>query len=103
MDGFRVYKPVADTYVTAARAHANFGRLRMLRVDGSPEKTAFLGFRLKRTPAPAASVTLLLRPRSPGRARYAVRRVEENEWRERRLTYATPLLHQRHAPPVSQS
>jgi hypothetical protein len=89
MDGFRVYKPVADTYVTAARAHANFGRSRMLRVDGSPETTAFLRFRLKRMTAPAASVTLLLRPRSPGRARYAVRRVEDNEWRERRLTYAT--------------
>jgi hypothetical protein len=89
MDGFRVYKPVADTYVTAARARANFGRSRTLRVDASPEMTAFVRFRLKRTTALAASVTLLLRPGSPGRARYAVRRVEDSEWRERRLTYAT--------------
>jgi hypothetical protein len=89
MDGYRVYTPVADTYVTAARVRANFGRSRVLRVDASPETTAFVRFRLKRTTAPAASVTLLLRPGSPGRARYAVRRVEENEWRERRLTYAT--------------
>ena len=88
MDGYRVYKPVADTYVTAARARANFGRSRVLRVDASPETTAFVRFRLKRR---------RLRPRAsrcscvqePGRARYAVRRVEDNEWRERRLTYAT--------------
>jgi hypothetical protein len=89
MDGYRVYKPVADTYVTAARVRANFGRSRVLRVDASPETTAFVRFRLKRTTEPAASVTLLLRPRSPGRTRYAVRGVEDNGWRERRLTYAT--------------
>jgi hypothetical protein len=89
MDGFRAYKPVADTYVTAARARANFGHSQALRVDGSPDTTAFVRFRLKQTTAPAASVTLLLRPGSPGRARYAVRRVEDNDWREGRLTYAT--------------
>ena len=89
MDDFRVYKPVADTYVTAARAQANFGRSRTLRVDAFPEATAFVRFRLKQTTAAAATVTLLLRPSSPGRARYAVRRVEDNEWREERLTYAT--------------
>ena len=89
MDGYRVYKPVADTYVTAAHVRANFGLSRVLRVDASPETTAFVRFRLKRTTEPAASVTLLLRPGSPGRARYAVRRVEDNEWRERRLTHAT--------------
>jgi hypothetical protein len=53
MDGCRVYKPVADTYVTATRARANFGRSRALRVDGFPETTAFVRFRLKRTTAPA--------------------------------------------------
>ena len=89
MEGFRVYKPVADTYVTAVRARANFGLSLALRVDASPETTAFVRFRLKRTTAPAASVTLLLRPGSPGRARYAVRRVEVDDWREGRLTYAT--------------
>lgn len=89
LDELRVYKPVADTYVTAAQAGANFGRSRALRVGSSPETTAFVRFRLKRTAAPIASVTLLLRPRSPGRASFAVRRVADNEWRERRLTFAT--------------
>jgi hypothetical protein len=89
MDGFHVYEPVADTYVTASRARANFGRSPTLRVDASPETTAFVRFRLKRTPVAAVTVTLLLRPGSPGGTRYAVRGVEDNEWRERRLTYAT--------------
>jgi hypothetical protein len=89
MAEFRVYNPVADTYVTASRPRANFGRARALRVDGSPETTAFIRFRLKRSRVPAASVTLLLRPGSPGGARYAVRSVEDNAWRERRLTFAT--------------
>lgn len=88
-DEFRVYQPVADTYVTAARARSNFGRSPALRVDSSPETTAFLRFRVKRTTALIASVTLLLRPGSPGRTSYAVRRVAESGWRERRLTYAT--------------
>lgn len=89
VDQFRVYKPVADTYVTAAQARANFGRSRALRVDALPETMAFVRFRLDGTLGPAASVTLLLRPAGPGRARYAVRRVEEHGWRERRVTYAT--------------
>ena len=89
LDEFRVYKPVADTYVTAARARSNFGGSPALRVDSAPETTAFVRFRLKRTTDPIASVTLLLRPGSPGRTSYAVRRVADNEWRERRLTYAT--------------
>jgi hypothetical protein len=88
-DQFHVYKAVADTYVTAALARANFGRSRALRVDASPETMTFVRFRLKGTPVPAASVTLLLRPAGPGRARFAVRRVEDNGWRERRVTYAT--------------
>ena len=89
LDEFRVYQPVADTYVTAARARSNFGRSPALRVDSSPETIAFLRFRVKRTTEPITSVTLLLRPGSPGRTSYAVRRVAENRWRERRLTYAT--------------
>jgi hypothetical protein len=97
-DDFRVYQPVADTYVTAARARSNFGRSTALRVDSSPETTAFLRFRVKRTTEPIASVTLLLRPASPGRTSYAVRRVAENRWRERRLTYATaPVPSMRYA------
>jgi hypothetical protein len=104
LDEFRVYKPVADTYVTAARARVNFGRSPELRVDAAPETAAFLRFRLRPTGAPIASVTLLLHPRSPARS-FAVRRVADNEWRERRLTYTTapiPSLRYAASRPVRQ-
>ncbi|HEX7254845.1 MAG TPA: DNRLRE domain-containing protein [Gaiellaceae bacterium] len=84
---FRALKPVADTYVTAARPRTNFGSAAVLRVDGAPEATAYLRFRLKGIPGEITSVTLLLRPVTAGRASYAVRQVGEGHWRERRLTY----------------
>lgn len=87
-EGLRAFKPVADTYVTASRPRANFGRASSLHVDGSPETTAYLRFDLKRLKRSVSSVTLLLRPTSSARGSYAVRRVTEDEWRERRLTYA---------------
>jgi hypothetical protein len=85
----RVFKPVADTYVSAARPLTNFGSATVLRVDGSPEATAFIRFELKKIRGKTASVTLLLHSRTPGRAAYAVRRVSDDDWRERRLTYET--------------
>lgn len=105
VDELHAYKPVADTYITAARAHANFGRSPALKVDASPETAAFVRFRLKRTSAPIASVTLLLHPGSRGGASYAVRRVAVNGWRERRLTYATapdPSLRYTSSQPVKR-
>ena len=44
-----------------------------------------------------------LASRKPRRARYAVRRVENNEWRERRLTYATALHPSYGSRPHAQS
>lgn len=84
----RAFSPEADTHVSSSRPGENFGRARVLRVDGDPETTAFLRFRLGRDEADIAGVTLLLRPTTASRARYAVRRVYENDWRERRLTFA---------------
>jgi hypothetical protein len=83
----RAFKPVADAYVSSAQPRGNFGRMRVLRVDGSPEQTAYLRFRLKKVSGSITSVTLLLHPTTATRARIAVRRVPEDEWRERRLTY----------------
>jgi hypothetical protein len=94
----RAFKPVADTYVSAARPRANFGRARVLRVDGSPETTAYLRFDTRRVSDPITSVTLLLRSRTEARASFAVRGVDDDDWRERRLTYANaPRLTQRYA------
>jgi hypothetical protein len=101
----RVYKPTADTYVTVVRPRHNFGRSPVLRVDGAPESTAFVRFRMKKTKSEIESVTLLLHPQSEARGRYAVRRLAEDEWAERSLTYATaPELSMRYAssPPVKR-
>lgn len=84
----RAFKPEADAHVSSSRPRENFGRARFLRVDSAPETTAFLRFRLGRQDQEIAGVTLLLRPSTTGRARYAVRRVDENDWREQRLTFA---------------
>jgi hypothetical protein len=84
----RAYKPVADAYVTAARPSTNYGKARTLRVDGAPKATSFLRFELKNLRGKITSVTLLLRPTTAARAGFAVRRVYEDEWRERGVTYA---------------
>jgi hypothetical protein len=84
----RAFKPVADTYVSAAKPRTNFGRARVLRVDGAPETTAYLRFDVSRVSGSITSVTLLVRPQSGARASFAVRGVDDDAWRERRLTYA---------------
>lgn len=84
----RAFKPVADTHVSAARPQENFGQARILRVDGAPETTAYLRFELKGLRGTITSVTLLLHSSTSERASFAVRRVRQDEWRERRLTYA---------------
>jgi hypothetical protein len=97
-NGLRVFKPVADAYVTAARPRANFGMSPVLLVDGAPETTAFLRFDLDRIRGQIASVTLLLHPGKAGSTSFAVRRVTEDEWRERRVTYVNaPQLSRRYA------
>lgn len=94
----RAFKPEADTHVSSSLPRENFGRARVLRVDGTPETTAYLRFELRRHEEEISSVTLLLHPITAGRARYAVRRVNRNAWRERRLTYANaPRPSQRYA------
>ena len=83
----RAFKPVADAYVTAAHPRTNYGGSHVLRVDAFPETTAYVRFELKKVRGEITSVTLLLHPTRAGRASYAVRRVRDGGWRERRLTY----------------
>jgi acid phosphatase type 7 len=87
--GIRAFEPVADTYVSSATPRSNFGRVRVLRVDGTPEETAYLRFNLTRISGEITSVTLLLHATTATRAGFAVRRVTRDVWRERLLTYLT--------------
>jgi hypothetical protein len=94
----QAFRPEADTYVSANDPDANFGRSRSLRADGSPQATAYLRFRLKKLKGSIASITLLLHAEAGARISYQVRRVNRDEWREQRLTYANaPRLSLRYA------
>jgi hypothetical protein len=81
------FSPEADTYVTATLPDENFGRSPVLRADGDPKQTTFLRFRLEKLKGEITSVTLLLHAQTKARATYQVRRVYEDDWRERRLTF----------------
>lgn len=94
----RAFKPVADAYVTAAEPRANFGSARMLRIDGVPMTTTYVRFDLDRLRREPESVTLLLHSNRSTRTPFEVRRVNENDWRERRITFANaPDLSLRYA------
>lgn len=85
--GLQAFRAEADTYVSASRPEANFGRALTLRADGAPRQTAFLRFRLGKLKGQITSVTLLLHAQAGARTSYQVRRVYEDEWRERSLTF----------------
>jgi hypothetical protein len=95
---FRVFRPEADTYVSAAQPDRNFGGAQVLLTDGSPKQTVYLKFRLKSLKREITSVTLLLHAQAGSRASYHVRRVHQNEWREREVTFENaPRLSLRYA------
>jgi hypothetical protein len=94
----QAFRPEADTYVSAAQPERNFGRLRTLRADSSPETTVYVKFRIKKLKGQITGVTLLLHAQGGARTSYQVRRVLRDEWREARLTYETaPKLSLRYA------
>jgi hypothetical protein len=81
------FKPEADTFVSAARPEANFGRSRALRADGSPRQTIYLRFRLSRLSGEVTSVVLLLHAMTGARTSFQVRPVDDDDWTERELTF----------------
>ena len=85
----RALKPEADTYVSAAEPDRNFGTAAVLRADGAPDATAYLRFRHPTLSRNVVSVTLLVHAHAGGRTGFEVRRVLQDDWRERRLTYET--------------
>ena len=93
----RAFKPVADTYVSAAEPRRNFGRTRSLRADATPEATVYLRFRSAAFGSGVESVTLLLHAETGTRG-FQVRRVQTDAWHETRLTYRNaPRLSLRYA------
>jgi hypothetical protein len=94
----RAFRAEADTYVSEAAPRRNFGTLRALRADGDPQSTIYVRFRTTRLKGEIDSVTLLLHAQARVRTGYQVRRVYEDDWRERALTYENaPRLSLRYA------
>lgn len=101
----RAFKAVADAYVTASQPGANYGRAKVLRVDGAPVTTTYLRFDLGRLKEDVSSVILLLHTSGARRTSYEVRRVGEQRWKENRITYVNaPRLSLRYtaSKPVRQ-
>ncbi len=93
----QVFGAAADTYVTAARPAANYGRALTLKAAGAPQTTTFLRFDLEQRASENATVILLLHAQSAQRAAYQVRGVTQVAWGERRLTFANaPKLSSRY-------
>jgi hypothetical protein len=87
------FKPVADSYVTAAIPNTNYGGSQQLRVDASPVVNAYLRFDVKGLNAPIASAKLRIFANSSSSTGIKVFGVTNNTWVENTITFnnAPPL------------
>ena len=90
------YGPAADAYVYSVNPTTNFGRLAMLRVDGSPDMRSYLRFDVQGLPLPVSKATLRIWANSGASAGWRAYGVSDNTWSETRITYAT-------APPLGSA
>jgi chitodextrinase len=78
----------ADTYVSAARPHHNFGARTYLRVGRDPVTRGYVRFRLRQDVPGSARVILRLYVIRAGSSRVYVHRVRARSWREDEITFA---------------
>lgn len=83
----RAFAPVADARVDASRPRANFGR-GALGVDAKPRVRSYLRFSVGVLTGTVTKATLRVYARGSSARGYAVRRVANKTWRERRITFA---------------
>ena len=87
------FAPLADAYVYSLDPAINFGRLAMLRVDGSPDMRSYLRFDVRNLTAPVTKATLRIWANSGASAGWQAYGVSSNTWTETGVTY-------NNAPPV---
>ena len=87
------FAPLADAYVYSLDPAINFGRLAMLRVDGSPDMRSYLRFDVRNLTAPVTKATLRIWANSGASAGWQAYGVSNNTWTETGVTY-------NNAPPV---
>jgi hypothetical protein len=82
------FTPVADSYVNQSNPDKNFGSNQSIRVDGSPLLHSYLKFNIDGIgEIPIIKITLRIYAKSASSGGFAVRRVTENSWQEKGITF----------------
>src|SRR5918999_4080730 len=79
--------PAADAYVSSANRRSNFGRERLLRIQGRPVFRSYIRFNVRGVEGEVAKATLRIFSRS-GSPRGLTVRATATRWSERRITFA---------------
>jgi hypothetical protein len=83
------FSPTADAYVDAGQPAANFGSVDKLRTNVSPEVRSYLKFDLSGLRENVTKAKLRIMPRQDSATSFDVRTVDDNQWSESTITYAT--------------
>jgi acid phosphatase type 7 len=82
------YGPMADAYVSSSNRRRNFGRERLLRIQGRPVMRSYIRFDVRGIEGEVARATLRVFARS-GSPRGITVRPTATRWSERGITFAT--------------
>jgi hypothetical protein len=81
------FTPVVDTYVNSASPSTNYGSATTMRLDGSPDVHAYLGFTVAGLSGTITQVRLLLHSNNSDSKGIAAWAVADNSWGELTINY----------------
>lgn len=79
--------PIADAYVDSSNPTRNYGSSAQLRIDGSPERRAYIAFDLQGLAGPVTRATLRIYANSSASVGHVVS-TSDSTWSESTITYA---------------
>lgn len=80
--------PVADAYVDSTKVTTNYGSSNALRIDGDPDKAAYLMFDVSGITGTVTQVVLRIYAQSNSTVGHDVRAVTDTTWLESAITYS---------------
>lgn len=80
--------PTDDAYVDSTQTTRNYGTSSSMRIDGSPEKDAYLKFDVTGITGTVSSATIRIYAASGSSVGFDVRQVADTSWIESSITYA---------------
>ncbi len=86
--GSATFNPVADAQVNANYPTTNYGTATDLKIDGSPEKRAYLRFNASGLAGAVTQATLRVYANNSLSAGITAKRVADNSWGETTITYS---------------